>query len=303
LGFNCVRLVNSLDLIYLNPVVAPDRLAANPDLMNKTALEIHDEVVNALTDANVMVILNNHMSNAGWCCSYEDGNGLWYTDEYPEEVFFDHWFWMAERYRHNPLVIGADLRNEIRGILDETIPGGKLYATWGLGLDSTDWNKAAEKAAIRVHEGNPDMLIIVGGIFTGGILTPAALVPVRIPDQSKLVYEGHIYDGTPIISDLPYPEFDEGMTWMQRFVEIVGQNCTAPFWMGEFGTGSNSVNWQKMIRFIREHDLDWAIWPIDGYQYGRGNEGYGILMEDFKTVRHPWKMEQLREMMICNDCE
>ena len=84
--------------------------------------------------------------------------------------------------------------------------------------------------------------------------------------QSKLVYEGHIYDGTPIISDLPYPEFDEGLTWMQRFVEIVGQNCTAPFWMGEFGTGSNSVNWQKMIRFIREHDLDWAIWPIDGYQ-------------------------------------
>ena len=61
------------------------------------------------------------MSNAGWCCSYEDGNGLWYTDEYPEEVFFDHWFWMAERYRHNPLVIGADLRNEIRGIL------GKIY--------------------------------------------------------------------------------------------------------------------------------------------------------------------------------
>ena len=60
------------------------------------------------------------MSNAGWCCSYEDGNGLWYTDEYPEEVFFDHWFWMAERYRHNPLVIGADLRNEIRGILGST---------------------------------------------------------------------------------------------------------------------------------------------------------------------------------------
>ena len=32
------------------------------------------------------------------------------------------------------------------------------------------------------------------------------------------------------------------------------------------------------------------------------NEGYGILMSDFKTVRHEWKMEQLREMMICKDC-
>ena len=41
--------------------MASDRLAANPDLINKTALEIHDEVVKALTDANVMVIINNHV--------------------------------------------------------------------------------------------------------------------------------------------------------------------------------------------------------------------------------------------------
>ena len=56
------------------------------------------------------------MSNAAWCCSYDDMNGLWYTPEYPEEVFFDHWAFMAQRYLHNPMVIGADLRNEVRGI-------------------------------------------------------------------------------------------------------------------------------------------------------------------------------------------
>ena len=76
---------------------------------------------------------------------------------------------MAERYLNNPLVIGADLRNEIRGVRDENIPGGINYATWGLGIESTDWNTAAEKAAIRVHEANPNMLIIVGGIFTGRV--------------------------------------------------------------------------------------------------------------------------------------
>ena len=73
------------------------------------------------------------MSNAGWCCSNEDGNGMWYTPEYPEEVFFEHWTFMAERYLDNPLVIGADLRNELRGINDELVPGGVRYATWGLG--------------------------------------------------------------------------------------------------------------------------------------------------------------------------
>ena len=41
---------------------------------------------------------------------------MWYTPEYPEEVFFEHWTFMAERYLDNPLVIGADLRNEVRYI-------------------------------------------------------------------------------------------------------------------------------------------------------------------------------------------
>ena len=43
-------------------------------------------------------------------------NGFWYTDEYPEDVFFDHWSFLADRYLSNPLVIGADLRNEVRGV-------------------------------------------------------------------------------------------------------------------------------------------------------------------------------------------
>ena len=66
---------------------------------------------------------------------------------------------------------------------DESIPGGVRYATWGLGVESLDWNTAAEKAALRVHEANPNMLIIVGGIFTGGFLTPAAFAPIKLPNQ------------------------------------------------------------------------------------------------------------------------
>ena len=67
--------------------------------------------------------------------------------------------------------------------VDESVIGGIRHASWGLGLESTDWNLAAEKAAIRVHEANPNMLIIVGGIVTGSFLTPAAWAPIHIPDQ------------------------------------------------------------------------------------------------------------------------
>ena len=102
------------------------------------------------------------MSNAGWCCSYEDGNGLWYTDEYPEEVFFDHWFWMAERYRHNPLVIGADLRNEIRGILgkilqkkNDCIVGLYMsffesFTKWQLFLLAVQWIEKSANVAFEI---------------------------------------------------------------------------------------------------------------------------------------------------------
>ena len=43
-----------------------------------------------------------------------DGDGLWYSDKYPAEMFFRHWTIMAARYAGNPMVIAADLRNEVR---------------------------------------------------------------------------------------------------------------------------------------------------------------------------------------------
>ena len=68
-------------------------------------------------------------------------------------------------------------------ISDENVPGGVRYATWGLGIETLDFNTAAEKAALRVHEANPNMLIIVGGIVGGGFLGPAFIAPIRLPNQ------------------------------------------------------------------------------------------------------------------------
>ena len=78
-GFNCVRLVFSLEQYYRNPVIAADALTANPALVGLTSMEIFDRTVESLTNAGVAVILNNHMSDAGWCCSETDSNGLWHN--------------------------------------------------------------------------------------------------------------------------------------------------------------------------------------------------------------------------------
>ena len=114
MGFNAVRLLWSNQMVESNPVVGSYALTANPSLEGENALTIFDQVIQALTNAGIMVILDNHVSTAGWCCSTIDGNELWYNSSYPESSWIADWQTMAQRYDSNPWVIGADLRNEPR---------------------------------------------------------------------------------------------------------------------------------------------------------------------------------------------
>ena len=191
-------------------------------------------------------------SEAGWCCSFEDGQGLWYTEKYPEEMFFEHWTLMAERYLTNPLVIGADLRNEVRGVTDEN--GTTTYALWGSGRVKQDWNLAAEEAGKRVSSANPDMLVIVEGIVYGNVLTPAVWAPIQLPKQvifispklgyrsltcsdplqEKLVYSGHKYPYVPP-GDLPWFLYRIAMAFTQFFIDNAGRRFNREFFGSSFG--------------------------------------------------------------------
>ena len=258
LGFNCVRLPWALDTIFENPVVRAERLSENPQLVGLTAMEVLDATVTALTQAGVITILNNHISTAQWCCPQEDG--LWYTEKYPESDFIQGWVEITQRYLDNPWVAGLDLRNEIR--MNEH---GQM-AAWGNGKEN-DWAIAATKLGNILLDINPDALIIVEGILSAGNLLGAYEFPIMLNKQSQLVYSGHIYPFSPIISDLPYTLFKSTMDSMQTYVAEAGYNFSAPYWMGEFGTGGDSENWGKIVRFLNETDHDWAYWSIDGYKY------------------------------------
>jgi endoglucanase len=59
----------------------------------------------------LMVILNNHTSTSQWCCSNDDGDGLWWSWRYPEYIYFQHVDDISKRYHENKRVIGIDLRN------------------------------------------------------------------------------------------------------------------------------------------------------------------------------------------------
>ncbi len=87
--FNCVRLTFSLEMFFTNNVIDRELIKANPELYGKTAMEIFDYTIQKLTENGLMVILNNHTSKSMWCCTYWDGDGLWYSKEYSEEKYFE----------------------------------------------------------------------------------------------------------------------------------------------------------------------------------------------------------------------
>ena len=147
LGVNSVRLPWANETLEHNPVVVDYAVKANPQFKGKRAMEIMDAVVAALAKAHIMVILDNHMSRADWCCSEKDGNGLWFNAEYPESNWLADWRTIVGRYQHERWVIGADLRNELRS-----------GAAWGGTDPKLDWHAAAERGGNAVLAANPRLL-------------------------------------------------------------------------------------------------------------------------------------------------
>ncbi|GMY28835.1 glycosyl hydrolase 5 family protein-like [Fagus crenata] len=131
MGFNCVRLT------WPTFLVSDDSLAAltvrqsfenlglsgfltgiqsnNPSIIDLPLIKAFEAVVSNLRANNLMIILDNHISKPGWCCSDSDGNGF-FGDEY---FNLDPWLRalirMAVMFTKVPNVVGIALRNELRG--------------------------------------------------------------------------------------------------------------------------------------------------------------------------------------------
>jgi hypothetical protein len=100
---------------------------------------IFNTVVENLIENDLMVLLNNYVSDASAgddCCSFEDENGLWYNSNYDSTSFQTSWQSYATKYRTEPMVIGFDLRHQPRDAYGIT-------PTWGGGQELSDWKEAA----------------------------------------------------------------------------------------------------------------------------------------------------------------
>ena len=297
MGFNSVRLPFSLELVVNDPLIESHVIAANPQLEGMHALELLDEVIDALARQGIVTILDNHSSEAVW---YSLENGLWYTDEYPESVWISCWEQLAERYRDHPGVVGYELRNELRN-----------GATWG-GPPETDWKAAASRAAEAILAIDSEGLIVVEGINYGADLSGVYTDPLVLSVPGRLVWAAHDYSWFhSYIGSYEQLAADLGSSW--GFVIVQDQPYTAPMWVSEFGTCNVSTNciqgtavegawFSRFLQYLQAGDIDWAYWPVNGTmaraddrEYG-ATDWFGVLDSTWSEPALPPLLEALQEI-------
>jgi endoglucanase len=277
-GFNTIRLPYSDQLF--DPSSTPNGIdfQKNPDLQGLTGQQIMDQVIERAGDRGLKVILDRHRPTAA------AQTELWYTDSVSEQRWIDDWVMLANRYRGNPTVIGADLDNEPHGA-----------ATWGDGNPATDWQAAAERAGDAVLQANPDWLIFVEGIehqgdnwyWWGGNLSPAAQFPVELSVPDKLVYEAHDYG--PGVNDQKWfhaPDFPSNLAgvWYSHWAYLKLSGI-APVLVGEFGGHSMGTDaegvWQRtLVAYLQANGFDYTYWCWNPNSADTG----GVLENDWTTL-------------------
>jgi len=293
IGVNSVRLPWANETLEHDPLVSDYAVAANPQLKGKHAMAVMDAVIAALARAHIMVILDNHMSRADWCCSETDDNGLWYNREYPETNWLADWQTIARRYRKQAWVVGADLRNELRS-----------GAAWGGTDPKLDWHAAAERGGKAVLSANHRLLIMVESPEYSTNFAGFDKLPVKLPVAHRLVYSPHAYyvEGQNLSSvDELAKVYDARATFLLR------TKPETPLWVGEFGACQNldcgaNAEWLKLfIQFLKQNPLvSWSYWPLNGTQStGVGRkydsvETYGLLSTDYRSIAAPKIVELFR---------
>lgn len=324
LGFNTVRLPYSNELVERNPRVYR-HLDANPALRGRHALSILDAIVDGARRAGLMVILDNHRSDAGWSAL---GSGRWYTPRYPESAWIADWLTLARRYSHNTAVVGVDVRNEphSNGPGLEILALGYLRqgATWGpyhgQSNPSSDWRQAAERAGNAILRVNPHLLIIVEGTeiypnadgtpdiyWWGANLRGALAYPVRLALPHRLVYSAHEY-GPQMHSQRWFSPHMTEAQWQHEFAAHWGVLLArrgpdaAPVWLGEFGTPNLSARdvsntrpasqgqwFTALVHYIGQTGVGWAYWAVNGtMSSGPSHRRYGA-PDTFGLLTPDWQ--------------
>ena len=300
LGFNSVRLPYADELVRSNPRVSAHLLSANPDLVGLGALDIFHAVVDSLTEANIAVIINNHMTSATRCCGVDPCNAGWANDHLgplcrvsqTEEDWIGNWEKMMEPHVGNPLVIGADLRNEVRGL-------------WGT-MPWARWAAAAERCGNRLLQMNRDWLVVVEGTESANDLSSARRRPIKLNVENRLVYSAHVYGWSGWASlggRFVQRSYESSVRAMRRGWGYLLEEDIAPVWIGELGashapTVGGKNYWDNLFGYLKFVDADFGYWALNPRQtWNNARESYSLVGDDYATPIVDYRMQDILELM------
>ncbi|XP_030545046.1 glycosyl hydrolase 5 family protein-like [Rhodamnia argentea] len=299
MGFNCVRLTWALEL-PMNETLASLTVersfqnlglsealvgikSNNPSLVNLPLMEAYKSMMTSLRNNKVMVILDNHLTTPGWCCSADDGNGFFGDKYFDPQVWIQGLHKMATMATGFSNVIGMSLRNELRGPRQNV----------------DDWYKYMQEGAKTVHAANPNVLVILSGLNYDKDLSFLRNRPVSLSFTKKLVFEMHWYG------------FTNGQAWQSGNPndvcgavsnDVMGQSMFLleqgyPLFVSEFGIDERGINvndnryFNCFMAMAAEFDWDSALWSLQGSYYLRQGvvgmeEYYGLFNYDWSGVRN-----------------
>jgi len=304
-GINILRVPISTELLYewsQGKTSKPNvNTSTNPELVDKTDLDIFDIFLALSKKYGIKVLLDVHSAEA-------DNSGhvyrMWYKGEITSEIFYQSWEWVTERYQNDDTILAMDIENE---------PHGKPwtdtdFAKWDDSTDINNWKYACETASKRILAINPNMLVLCEGVesfpadgvdwtskdktkylnnWWGGNLQGVRDYPIDLGEhQDQLVYSPHDYG--PLVYKQPW--FYEGFNkdtlyndvWKDNWM-FIHEEGIAPLLLGEWGgfmDGGDNEKWMVAIReLIIEHGLHHTFWCINP---NSGDTG-GLLNNDWTT--------------------
>lgn len=310
-GFNCVRLTFSNDLVTHRNDSAIGRLSAfdkfasssaqssirnvNPWIISSNVWTVFETVLRALEAQSIMVILDNHVSKATWCCPLDDGN-RWFNNEwFDTDKWIETLAQISNLAKNHINVVGIGLRNE-------------LFKSPLKGLGYKQWLRHMAKAALAVNKANPDLLIFAAGTVAAGnlgFIRSNTFVPQL---QHLVVFESHIYNGI-YLAPL-WDKIGQRLTcaFLQKFLLenrnefVTSMPSPRPYFLGEFGLDVQNYNASSSAKdvkylecvseWVRRKQVNFAYWVLVGKYYYRDGtadykESWGLLQSDNKQIRNP----------------
>jgi endoglucanase len=301
MGFNCIRLPFSEQILQNSTMPLRIDYQKNNDLKNKTSMQVFDAIISACGDIGLKIILA-YFSFKPLIVRGSEGSGgiyeerLWYDENCSEDQWVQNWVSLASKYAGNSTVIGFDLKNEPHDV-----------AEWGTGADQ-DWCRASAKCGNAIHAVNSDLLIIIQGIHNitkkswwGGDLSGVKNHPVLLNRTDKLVYSPHEYGPEvweqPWFSDPTFPSNVISM-WETSFDYIRASN-TAPILCGEFGIrdpnaseGKQGIWFTSFLNFMK-NKYSWIYWSLNPESHDTG----GLYEDDWTTIIK-WKVDALKSQIF-----